>query len=239
MRSDRPKRSLEERVARAAEQLLATLSHVCVTAVFIRIGWLAPVDFRRWRQGRVTFLEDCLQASAGRIREARASLDRWAASKGLVQSQGQYVRKTREGIADLRFTQAGDAAAEAAYRACYLPAVLPAKQRERLDARIRREPETVLFEVLRDSECAECGAALGKGNLLLLETEEPLCLRCARLDDLEYLHRGDAALTRRASRYSGRKAVVVRFSRTRRRYERQGLLLESAAIERARKELSC
>jgi hypothetical protein len=59
-----------------------------------------------------------------------------------------------------------------------------------------------------------------------MEAEQPLCLPCARLDDLEYLPAGDAALTRRAGGYSERTAVVVRFSRSRGRYERQGVLVK-------------
>src|SRR5512138_1286383 len=38
---------------------------------------------------------------------------------------------------------------------------------------------------------------------------------------------------RRASRYSSLKAVLVRFSRSRNRYERQGVLVEEAALARA------
>ena len=44
------------------------------------------------------------------------------------------------------------------------------------------------------------------------------------------------ALTRRASKYSTLRAVVVRFSRTRMRYERQGILVEEAALEQAERE---
>ena len=61
--------------------------------------------------------------------------------------------------------------------------------------------------------------------------------RTAALDDLEYLPAGDAALTRRAAKYSGRTAVVVRFSRSRGRYERQGILVEETALKKA--ELEC
>jgi hypothetical protein len=53
---------------------------------------------------------------------------------------------------------------------------------------------------------------------------------------LEYLPSGDAALTRRAAKYSGRAAVVVRFSRSRGRYERQGILIERAGLEKAEQE---
>jgi hypothetical protein len=47
---------------------------------------------------------------------------------------------------------------------------------------------------------------------------------------------GDAALTRRARKHSGLPAVLVRFSRARKRYERQGVLVEEAAIEQAEAE---
>lgn len=61
-------------------------------------------------------------------------------------------------------------------------------------------------------------------------------MSCADLAHLVFLPRGDAALTRRASRYSSLKAVVVRFSRSRNRYERQGVLVEEAALARAEQE---
>ena len=66
------------------------------------------------------------------------------------------------------------------------------------------------------------------------ESAHAACLRCISLDDLEYLPAGDASLTRRAKANSTRYAVVVRFSRTRRRYERQGLLVEQQALADAR-----
>lgn len=56
------------------------------------------------------------------------------------------------------------------------------------------------------------------------------------MDDLEYLPAGDAALTRRAAKYSDRTTVVVRFSRSRGRYERQGILVEITALEKAERE---
>jgi hypothetical protein len=90
--------------------------------------------------------------------------------------------------------------------------------------------------MVRDSVCAECGQELGRGRFLRLEADRPLCLRCADLDHLVFLERGDPALTRRAKRHSTLWAVVVRFSRARKRYERQGLLVEDAALARAEQE---
>lgn len=99
-----------------------------------------------------------------------------------------------------------------------------------------RSKDLVVFEILRDSKCKDCGEVIRKGELLFLDGEQALCVSCADLDHLEYLPRGDAALTRRAKKYSGLSAVVVRFSRSRSRYERQGLLVEVSALERAEEE---
>jgi hypothetical protein len=99
-----------------------------------------------------------------------------------------------------------------------------------------REREIVVFWIVRDSVCAECGEELGRGRFLRMEAERPLCQRCADLDHLVFLERGDAALTRRASRYSTLRAVVVRFSSARKRYERQGVLVEESALTRAERE---
>ena len=63
--------------------------------------------------------------------------------------------------------------------------------------------EIVVFWIIRDSACAECGEELGKGRFLRLEAERSLCLRCADLDHLVFLARGDTALTRRARRWLG------------------------------------
>lgn len=99
--------------------------------------------------------------------------------------------------------------------------------------------DLVVFWIVRDSACAECGEPLEKGRFLQMEAERPLCLACADLAHLVFLERGDVALTRRATRHSTLHAVVVRFSRTRKRYERQGVLVEEGALERAERECLC
>jgi hypothetical protein len=94
----------------------------------------------------------------------------------------------------------------------------------------------VVFMIRRETRCAECGEELWPGRLLRLEKKEPLCLECADLGHLEFLPAGNTAVTRRATRYSKLKVVVVQWSRTRKRYERQGILAEPAAIQRAEEE---
>jgi hypothetical protein len=96
--------------------------------------------------------------------------------------------------------------------------------------------ELVVFWVRRATQCSECGVALDRGSLLRVEGDRALCLACADLDHLEYLPRGDAALTRRARRSSTLQAVAVEWSRTRQRYERQGVLVEPAALRQAEAE---
>jgi len=93
--------------------------------------------------------------------------------------------------------------------------------------------ELVVISPLRDWTCRECQ---GSGDLLVMEGPGPLCLACAELDHLVLLGAGDAALTRRAKAASKLWAVVIRFSRSRKRYERQGLLVEEQALKKAESE---
>ena len=105
---------------------------------------------------------------------------------------------------------------------------------ERIPPAQPKPGEILVFLIRRDTVCAECGRQLFPNSMITLEKERgALCLECADLDHLEFLPSGDAALTRRAIKHSRLKAVVVQFSRARRRYERQGVLIESEALERA------
>lgn len=96
--------------------------------------------------------------------------------------------------------------------------------------------EIVVFCLVNDSQCSECDRELLHGSFLILEEGRALCLSCADLDHLWFLPAGDIALTRRATKYSKIHPVVVRWSRARKRYERQDILAEPEAIERAEQE---
>ena len=94
-----------------------------------------------------------------------------------------------------------------------------------------------VFISSRESVCDECGEDLGRKAWITLDEEKgALCLACADLDHLLYLPAGDAAMTRRARKHSTLVAVVLKWSRHRKRYERQGLLVEEAALEQAEQE---
>src|SRR5512137_2258505 len=98
-------------------------------------------------------------------------------------------------------------------------------------------PALQVFISNRDSTCDECGESLGHHAWITLNRERgALCLTCADLDHLVFLPSGDPALTRRAKKKSRLHAVVLQWSRTRKRYERQGLLVEEDALEQAETE---
>ena len=189
-------------------------------------------DERSWH----LILERMIQGNLKKISLSMALFQEWTREKGLRPSETAYVRKTRAGTVDLQFSKSGDPDIEKRYRTHFVSPALSERKKQRLSERLSRAAEPVVFQILRDSQCSECGAELEQGSLLLMEAEQPLCLACARLQDLEFLPAGDAALTRRATKYSGRSAVVVRFSRSRGRYERQGILIEIAALEKAEQE---
>ncbi len=97
--------------------------------------------------------------------------------------------------------------------------------------------ELKVFISSRESICSECKQNLGSHAWITLAGDRgALCLTCADLDHLVFLPSGDPALTRRAKKNSRLHAVVLKWSRTRKRYERQGLLVEEDGLERAETE---
>ncbi len=100
-----------------------------------------------------------------------------------------------------------------------------------------KSDEIIVYQCIRVSKCSECGREISLGDLLRIEAGNHLCLACSDLDHLVFLPRGNTALTRRARKHSPLHAVVVRFSSARKRNERQGILIEEAALEQA--ELEC
>lgn len=201
-----------------------------------RIGWLAAAHVEDWRKGRQDFLLKYMQVNPRKVSQAIEIFHAWARGKGLNATEASYQRVGREGPVALRFTETGDADAEKIWRTHFVSPALTERKKEKLQEKLERPRDPVVFEIVREAQCSECGAEIPKNDLLMMEAGQPLCLSCVRMDDLEFLPAGDTALTRRASKYSPRKAVVVRFSRSRGRYERQGILVEKDALEKAEGE---
>ena len=230
------KLTLEKRVARASETALSRQHYVSAIDVLCGMGLLLPMHVDSWRKGRVDYLERVIQGNLHKISSSMEIFRRWAREKGLKPSETGYVRRARSGTIPLQFSKSGDPAIEKNYSTHYISPALSERKQEKLQEKLNRTPQLVVFEILRGAQCSECGVGMGEGSFLLMEAEQPLCLACAGLGDLEFLAAGDVALTRRASKHSSRNAVVVRFSRARKRYERQGILVQTSALERAEQE---
>ena len=201
--------------------------------VLVGVGWLEPRRVEEWRQGRVPYLEAVVIASLGKISTAMKVFRQWAAARGLKPSETAYVARTRD-RRPLRFSKSGDEGIERAYRTHWVSPELSERRRERLAERQSRQPDSVVVSPVQEWTCAVCGSE--DGGWLIMEDPGPVCLACADMDHLVFLPSGDAALTRRAKKNSHLSAVVVRFSRARKRYERQGILVEEEALERAEQE---
>lgn len=221
---------LEERVERVAEAALAAQGYVSPVDVLLRLGWLAPTHLDLWRQGRVECLERVVQAGLGKQSTAMRALRQWAARQGLRPSETRYLARTRD-RRPLQFSVGARPQIEQAYRTHWVSPDLSERKQARLAERQIAAPDLVVISALNPWTCAGCAAS--DGNLLLMQDDAPLCLACARLEHLVFLPAGDAGLTRRARRASALTAVVMRFSRSRKRYERLGLLVEPAALARA------
>lgn len=89
-----------------------------------------------------------------------------------------------------------------------------------------------------ETTCAECGVDVKREELITLQRpgNTPLCLSCSDLDHLVFLPSGDSALTTRARKYSPLSPAVVKFSKARKRNERQGVLVSAEGLARAEQE---
>ncbi len=226
--------TLGERVTRAAEAALERQNFVSPLDILEGIGWLDANTVQRWRRGEIACLESVAQTNLSRLSEAMKLFRVWANDKDLTPSETQYVARTGQ-RQTLQFSKSGDHTIERLYRTHWVSPALSEKKREKLAEKASRPPDLVVIQPLnQDWTCHRCA---GTGGFLVMENEGPACLRCVGLDDLVGLPAGDALLSRRAKARSARSAVVVRFSRSRKQYERQGLLVEPDVLAAVESEL--
>ena len=220
-------------MVRAAGAALAWRKVVTAIDVLVGVGWLEPRGVDEWRQVRVDHLERVMVANLGKISTAMRSFRRWAQARGLRPSETAYVSRTRD-RRPLRFSKSGDPGIEQAYRTHWVSPELSERKRARLAERQRRPPELVVVSPLKGFTCSVCGTE--QDGWLIMEDGGPVCVVCADMEHLVFLPSGDAALTRRAKAGSRLWAVVVRFSRARKRFERQGIVVDEQALEHAEQE---
>jgi hypothetical protein len=188
-----------------------------------------------WHNGRVQYLDDMVQGSPEKLRQVIDTFQKWAAGRGLrredLPPHASFIRTPPK-----YRTASQLPVLEQACRLHFVAPQLPEKKLEKLREKVNAAAPPTVFSIVKASKCSQCNQELWKGESLTMQANRPLCMECADLDHLVYLGSGDAALTRRATKHSSLWAVVVRFSRSRGRYERQGVLVQPDALERAEEE---
>ncbi|MGW4797167.1 DUF2293 domain-containing protein [Nonomuraea sp. NPDC004297] len=220
------KPNLARRVAEAAEIALTTRKYVTFIDVVTGLRWLHSRHVDTWRQGRAATLSELAAVDEDRLLAAAGLLRDWARDKGLRPVDTPYVAGTRD-RRELRFT-AGHG--QEPFRVHWLSPDLSEARVRRLTEAQSKAPDLVAVAPLDAWTCASCGDT---GPYLIMEDDRPHCLTCADLDHLVFLPSGNAALSRRAKQESGLTAVVVRYNRRRKVYQRMGLLVEDAALAAA------
>lgn len=212
--------AIDTRVAAIADAALAEQQFVAATDVLVGLGLLFEDKVSMWRMGLISSLDRCLRADLAEAVDALNALRNWA--------QGQRLSPWETLSAGLRFTADRDLEAERIFWTRWAPAELPVP-----------DPPPHGFENprVREAEHAfECGTCEQSRDFLLNDKLDGVCLECTGLGHLVFLPSGDSALTRHTRKASRTSAEVFRL--VRRRYpgvrdERQGILTELWAVERA------
>lgn len=227
------------RVLAAAEAALKAGGSVGPLELFLHMGLLQYVHVDGWRKGNEHYrvLEEWIQVGPEKYGQTLRIFAEWVKAHGHQPIDVPYTRRTPRGLETLQVTADGDPEDEKFFRTHYAPAELGERKTRQLAAKRAKPADIVVFEkVSEEGNCHECGAELHEGGFLMVESGRPLCLECADLDHLVFLPAGDMALSRRARKHSPLSAVVVRFRRSRKRYERQGVLVTPGALETAERE---
>lgn len=234
--SSKTQKSIEERVLKAAEEALLHHQYVSSIDVFTRMGLLQSVHVEDWKKGRILYLEKVIQGNLSKITRVMKTFQLWAKQRDLLARETTYLSRSRGSKRALQFSKSANPYIEKAYRTHYISSALSEKKQQKLLEKLQKPSDWIVFLVLRESQCSKCKIEIAKNSFLWIEGNKPLCLVCAGLNHLIYLPSGHAKLTRLAKKYSTVSTLVLKFSRIRNRYERQGLLVEQEALHQARQE---
>lgn len=229
-------KEIEKRAIRAAGEALFRQYYVSAIDVLLGMGYLQPTHVQDWKKGKISYLEKAVQANLHKISHAIRCFRKWAVQKALKPSETIYLARTKGPKRALQFSKSGDPQIERTYRTHYVSSILSERKQERLQEKLNQAPDLIVYIIGQESQCSQCKKDLMKGNLLFMEVDQPLCLDCAGLADLVFLPIGNAALSRRAKKLSKKYAIVIKFSRSRKRYECQGILVQKEALQKAQEQ---
>ena len=184
---------------------------------------------------RAEYLDEMVQGGPEKLLKVIETFQQWAAERGLrredLPPHAAFIPRPPK-----YHTASQIPALEQVFRLHFVSPQLREKKIEKLREKVNAPAPPTVFSIVKESKCSQCNRELWKGELLTMQGNQALCLECADLDHLVYLGSGDAALTRRATKHSSLWAVVVRFSRSRGRYERQSVMVQPEALEKAEEE---
>ena len=103
-----------------------------------------------------------------------------------------------------------------------------------------KNSDPAVFALSRSARCYGCDRKLEPGEIVDVKNKETdkevFCLKCAGISNLEILLSGNQKITRLARKYSERRFVIMKWSDPWKCYERQGILVEPSAIDKAETE---
>lgn len=88
----------------------------------------------------------------------------WAEGRGLKRSETAYLARTAGPRRELRFSKSGNPAIENAYRTHYVSPALSETKKKKIEEKLSKPPDLVVFSIVRESRCAECQAELAPGT---------------------------------------------------------------------------
>ena len=97
-----------------------------------------------------------------------------------------------------------------------------------------RQPDIHVYISRNQSTCIQCSREIKVGDGVACDQDNPCCLCCAGLDDLQFLPTGNVSVTGLAMGFTGRKIIV--FKERRGWMKRTGILAPAEAIQKAREK---
>ena len=223
------------KITKAIDTLFEYSDSFNITDLLIQLRWLHESHIQSWQNGFDEYLEGLIQCgpkkwqNACRIfKERTLNLDSYKFSWTVHSLMGSE-RELKVFSQDSQF--------EELFNIQFFKPSITDRKKKGIIKKLTEKPEIRVFRKSgKDDNCLKCCTGINKGSLFYSERNKAYCLKCSGLEDLEFLPSGDATLSRRAKKNSKKFAVVVEFSRPRKRYERRGILVNPEAIQLAQAE---
>jgi hypothetical protein len=107
-------------MGRATAALLLEKGYIAPVDVFLKLGYLSPLDYERWRRRQVPALERVIRVNLSRIRFLMQALRQQSLAGHLKPSTTVYTSWGPGRRVRLRFSLSGDPQIEAAYSTHYV-----------------------------------------------------------------------------------------------------------------------